>query len=248
MTALTMLLHPDLVIASVSDAYAQAVLVVPDALQGQHLFSAFPDNPSDPDATGTANLGHSIETVLRSGLPDRMALQRYDVRDYITGAGDWVEKFWLPENTPVFGSGSEEITHVLHTATDVTVGVQLERWLHERAIYVTEQRATLELMQAELAREDEVIRASQARVSELMNAHRVHEQLVELQLELGAPETRRYFGAGDRAPRGGIYRIYHARGCEDHQTRVLMREWTSFPPCHQCRRRVVYRFHLPVLP
>ena len=56
-----------------------------------------------------------------------MALQRYDVRDHVAGDGAWIEKFWAPVNTPVFGGDSREITPILHCVTDMTQAVRLRQ-------------------------------------------------------------------------------------------------------------------------
>lgn len=40
----------------------------------------FPDNPDDPAATGVGNLRASLDRVLKTGRPDTMAVQKYDIR------------------------------------------------------------------------------------------------------------------------------------------------------------------------
>lgn len=56
---------------------------------GRPLFEVFPDNPTDPGATGVRNLLASLHEVLRTGRPHRMALQKYDIR---TPAGEFEER------------------------------------------------------------------------------------------------------------------------------------------------------------
>ncbi len=111
-----------------SDAYLRATLIWREEILGCRLFDVFPDNPHNATADGVQNLRASLHQVLQRGKPHRMALQRYDVRDHVAGDGAWVEKFWAPMNTPVYGSGSREITHVLHQVEDVTQAV----FLHQR--------------------------------------------------------------------------------------------------------------------
>lgn len=54
---------------------------------------------------------------MASGTPDRMALQRHDVQDAETGR--FVEKSWLPVNTPVRDAEGRTVG-VLHHVEDVT--------------------------------------------------------------------------------------------------------------------------------
>ncbi len=57
---------------------------------GRPLFEVFPDNPTDPGATGVRNLQASLDEVLRTGKPHRMALQKYDIR---TPGGAFEERY-----------------------------------------------------------------------------------------------------------------------------------------------------------
>ncbi|WP_245881707.1 PAS domain-containing protein, partial [Streptomyces milbemycinicus] len=74
-----LVLGPDLVIVAVNQAYLNATRTRREDLLGRHVFDAFPDNPADPNATGTRNLGASLRRVLATGERDSMALQKYDI-------------------------------------------------------------------------------------------------------------------------------------------------------------------------
>ncbi|WP_428837025.1 PP2C family protein-serine/threonine phosphatase [Streptomyces cuspidosporus] len=74
-----LVLGPDLVIVAVNQAYLNATQCTREDLLGRHIFDAFPDNPADPNATGTRNLRASLERVLETGERDSMALQKYDI-------------------------------------------------------------------------------------------------------------------------------------------------------------------------
>ena len=106
------------------------------------MFDIFPDNPNHADADGVRNLRASLDRVLRSATAHRMPLQRYDVRDRLED-GAWVEKFWMPLNSPLFGNGSREITHILHEVEDVSSLVSLRVTLDEEKLMLAEQRATV---------------------------------------------------------------------------------------------------------
>jgi hypothetical protein len=74
------------------------------------------------------HLGRSFEHALVTGAPDRMALQRYDVHG---PRGGFVEKNWLPTNSPIRDTDGRAVG-VLHHVEDVThllVGTALERHL-----------------------------------------------------------------------------------------------------------------------
>ena len=146
-----LVLNPDLTVVGASDEYLQATLVGRSEITGCDIFNVFPDNPSQADADGVLNLTASLGQVLRSGEPSEMPIQRYDVRDRVSGSGRWVEKHWLPVNRPVFGSGSSEIVYIIHHAIDVTEAVSVEEWIDDRALAIEEQLAMLEEMKSDIA-------------------------------------------------------------------------------------------------
>ena len=84
---LYLVLSPDLTIVAASDAYLRATMTRRDEITGRALFEVFPDNPSDPTATGTRNLRASLDRVLRDRVPDAMPLQKYDIRRPATEGG-----------------------------------------------------------------------------------------------------------------------------------------------------------------
>lgn len=74
-----LLLDRNLKIVSANQAYLLATGRARAELQDKHLFDAFPDNPADPGANGVANLGASLDEVLRTGLRCPMWVQRHDI-------------------------------------------------------------------------------------------------------------------------------------------------------------------------
>ncbi|MGW3567918.1 PP2C family protein-serine/threonine phosphatase [Streptomyces sp. NPDC000941] len=115
---------PDLVIVAVNQAYLKATRARREDLLGRHIFDAFPDNPADPNATGTRNLGASMRRVLATGERDSMALQKYDIpvpggEGVKRGEGRFEERYWSPINIPVLGpDGSVQL--IIHRVVDVT--------------------------------------------------------------------------------------------------------------------------------
>lgn len=111
-----LILDADLTIVAVNEAYLRATMNNRAGLLGRSMFDAFPDNPDDPRATGVRNLRASLEAVRRTGRPDVMAMQKYDIR---APDGSFHERFWSPINTPVHDAdGTVEL--IIHRVEDVT--------------------------------------------------------------------------------------------------------------------------------
>ncbi len=149
---LYLVLTPDLRIVSASDAYLQATMSTREAIVGRMLFDVFPDNPDDPNATGTANLQASLNRVRQYGRPDTMAIQKYDVR---RPDGIFEERFWSPVNSPVVGEG-RKIEYIIHRVEDVT------EFVRQRGTGSAEGslRARMEQMEAEIFRSSQEVQAA----------------------------------------------------------------------------------------
>src|SRR5579883_3572521 len=123
---LYLVLTPELNIVAASDAYLRATMTVREDILYRHVFDVFPDNPNDPNATGTANLRASLDRVLRDKAPDTMAVQKYDVRKPAAGGGGFEERYWSPVNTPVLDEAGE-VAWIIHRVEDVTDFVRLQQ-------------------------------------------------------------------------------------------------------------------------
>jgi PAS domain S-box-containing protein len=111
-----LVLAPDFTIEAASTPYLQATMTREEDLLGKHIFDAFPDNPDDPAATGVRNLAASLARVLETHRPDRMPVQKYDIR---RPSGEFETRWWAPLNIPVFGTDGE-IRNLIHQVEDVT--------------------------------------------------------------------------------------------------------------------------------
>lgn len=107
---------PGLHIVDINEAYARATFTNRAEIVGRSLFEIFPDNPDDALADGVSNLYSSLRTVVQTGQPHAMAVQRYDVR---SPEGRFVERHWQPVNSPVH-DGSGLLIYILHHVEDVT--------------------------------------------------------------------------------------------------------------------------------
>lgn len=107
---------------------------------GHSLFEVFPDNPDDPAATGVRNLRASLEEVIRSRKPHRMALQKYDIR---RPDGSFEERYWDPLNSPVFDEQGKLI-YIIHRVEDVTDQVMTGRRVKEAESLLSKLRESEE--------------------------------------------------------------------------------------------------------
>ena len=65
---------------------------------------------------GVSNLRASLNTVLETGAPHTMAVQKYDIR----GAdGEWEVRYWSPVNSPVLDAAGN-VSYITHRVEDVT--------------------------------------------------------------------------------------------------------------------------------
>jgi len=114
---------PALTILGASDAYLRATMTRREAIVGRALFDVFPDNPADPEATGTRNLAASIARAIATRAPDTMAIQKYDVR---RPTGEFEERWWSPVNTPIVDAGGA-VRYIIHRVEDVSELVHARR-------------------------------------------------------------------------------------------------------------------------
>ena len=113
-----LLMAPDYTIAGANSAYENISGKSCRDLIGHSVFEAFPDNPSEPAATGSRNLRESLRRAAETGERDVMALQRYDVE--VPGRpGVFQERYWCPMNVPVTDSGGQ-VTMLIHLVEEVS--------------------------------------------------------------------------------------------------------------------------------
>ena len=99
-----------------------ATMTTREGTLGRPLFDVFPDaNPANAAASGVGNLRSSLDTVLRTRAPHRMAVQRYDLQ---RPDGTWEERYWAPLNLPVLGPDGA-VRYLVHRVEDVTESVRL---------------------------------------------------------------------------------------------------------------------------
>ena len=119
-------------IVAVTDSYLRTTMTTRKEIIGRSLFDVFPDNPADSGATGVRNnLRASLEAVVRTGSPDVMPMQKYDIRRPQVEGGGFEERYWSPINSPVF-SPKGSLRYIIHHVEDVTEFVRVKQCGNEQ--------------------------------------------------------------------------------------------------------------------
>jgi PAS domain S-box-containing protein len=156
-----LLLAPDFTIVGVTDAYLRATMTRRGEILGRGLFEVFPDNPDDPAADGVRNLRASLQRVVAERKPDRMALQKYDIRRPQAEGGGFEERYWSPLNTPVLDQDGA-LRYIIHWVEDVTEVVRLkEEMRREQALMNEELGVRASRIEAESYLRIEAVEANQ---------------------------------------------------------------------------------------
>lgn len=151
--AACMVMAPDFTIVAVSDAHLQSTGARREQIVGRHIFDAFPDNPDQLEADGVSNIRASITRVLKTGLPDVMPVQRYDVP--IDGDPDsgFSVRYWKPTHVPVL-NGEGGVAFVIQYVENVTQQIidsanvaELKSEISLQARRIHEQRYIAELFE-----------------------------------------------------------------------------------------------------
>ncbi len=108
-------------ILAVSNDYVAMAMRTRDELVGKIFFAVFPDDPANPEATGTANLLSSLERVKATLKKDAMAVQKHPIINPDTGLLE--DRYWTPLNSPVLGPDGK-LNLIIHRTEDITDYVQ----------------------------------------------------------------------------------------------------------------------------
>jgi signal transduction histidine kinase len=147
-----LLLSPELVILDASNAYLEATKTRREQIVGRGVFEVFPGNPEVVVPDGARNLHGSVRRVLETKAPDRMELQRYDIRTP-GQSGRFEERIWNALNTPVLGADGAVVA-ILHRVEDVTQEVRRQEELISRERATEAMRSTADAERARLLDRD----------------------------------------------------------------------------------------------
>lgn len=140
---------PQYTILAVNDSYLSATGTKREKIVGYGLFEIFPDNPSDPSATGVSDLHTSLDRVIQEKTQDVMGIQKYDIPRRGLGENGFEVKYWSPVNTPIFDEQGG-IAYIIHQAEDVTEFIQLRERSFQEATRTEKVQAQADRMQAEV--------------------------------------------------------------------------------------------------
>jgi two-component sensor histidine kinase len=164
---LFLVLDPDLKIVAVSDSYLDATMTKRDNILGHNIFEIFPDNPDEIEPTGVKNLKASLNRVIRTGTADKMAIQKYDVRQASENGGKFVERFWSPVNSPVLNY-KNELKFIIHRVEDVTDYIHLQSAGVEKDKINEVLRERIVQMEAEIYTQAKAVADSNMRLKEAL--------------------------------------------------------------------------------
>ncbi len=101
-----LLLDGDLRIRGLNETYEGLAMRRRDELLGEYLFDVFPDDPDDPQASGSSQVAASVESAMRRGS-DTMPIVRYDITSP-AHPDVFLPRLWTCTNTAV-DDGHEQI-------------------------------------------------------------------------------------------------------------------------------------------
>ena len=110
---------PEFIMLSASDARLQATNISREDCIGRSIFEVFGNNPDEMAASGPGVLRASLERVLETRAPDRMATTKYDIPRREFDGGGFEVRYWSPINVPVLDEQGE-VTCIIHQTQDVT--------------------------------------------------------------------------------------------------------------------------------
>ncbi|SPM41083.1 sensor histidine kinase [Mycobacterium numidiamassiliense] len=167
-----MLLDRDFRIRGANATYEAVSMRQREEMLGDFVFDVFPDDPKDPQASGSSQLLVSVEAAMRRRGTDTMPIFRYDIADP-RNPDVFVAKLWTCKSTSV-DDGGEQIGVLLHVAEitsldqalsalsqniagGATLGVAEQ--LHVLSALAASVRADRDYAQA-MARENEQLRSA----------------------------------------------------------------------------------------
>lgn len=138
---------PTFTIIGATESFLKTSYTTKEQIVERPLFEIFPDNSTNENATGVANLLASLNYVVERKEVHRMADQRYDIFNPHTGSFEY--KVWAASNKPVFGADGT-IQCIIHTTEDITerVRLQKENTLRKEKLAESESRFRLMVEQA----------------------------------------------------------------------------------------------------
>ncbi|WP_312799713.1 ATP-binding protein [Pseudomonas sp.] len=114
---------------------------------GRSISEVFGKNPDERTEFGAGVLRASLERVVQTRAPDRMAITKYDIPRPAAQGGGFEVRYWSPLNTPVLDEKGEVI-YIIHQTEDVTEQV-VEQQRSNSNLKVVDERFRAALLASE---------------------------------------------------------------------------------------------------
>ena len=141
-----LILDLDFTIAGANEAFTRATMVRREAIIGKSIFDVFPVNHHDSKGDVGGRLRTSLERVLETRAPDKMAITRHDLRIPSSEEGEgFVVRYWDPLNYPILDDEGRVIL-IVHQSQDVSDRILAQRREAERAAALAEANGLYQAM------------------------------------------------------------------------------------------------------
>lgn len=117
---------PDFIMVAANEGRVRGTNTRREDCIGRSIFEVFGRNPDGQSEFGAGVLRASLERVVQTGRPDRMAITKYDIPRPASEGGGFEVRYWSPLNVPVLDDRGE-VRYIIHQTEDVTDQVLAEQ-------------------------------------------------------------------------------------------------------------------------
>ena len=117
---------PDFIMVAANEGRLRGTNTRREDCIGRSIFEVFGRNPDGQSEFGAGVLRASLERVVQTGRPDRMAITKYDIPRPASEGGGFEVRYWSPLNVPVLDDRGE-VRYIIHQTEDVTDQVLAEQ-------------------------------------------------------------------------------------------------------------------------
>lgn len=117
---------PDFIMVAANEGRLRGTNTRREDYIGRSIFEVFGRNPDGQSEFGAGVLRASLERVVQTGKPDRMAITKYDIPRPASEGDGFEVRYWSPLNVPVLDDRGE-VRYIIHQTEDVTDQVLAEQ-------------------------------------------------------------------------------------------------------------------------
>ncbi|KIZ50234.1 histidine kinase [Pseudomonas oryzihabitans] len=117
---------PDFIMVAANEGRVRGTNTRREDCIGRSIFEVFGRNPDGQSEFGAGVLRASLERVVQTGKPDRIAITKYDIPRPASKGGGFEVRYWSPLNVPVLDDRGE-VRYIIHQTEDVTDQVLAEQ-------------------------------------------------------------------------------------------------------------------------